>query len=315
MTDLTDKKPVFDQITKDLLAEVAELHQRPTGAYNIRLNGESADRNSTANVQIVSKEDVSGIDVIIAPGTVGESIHIPVVLSESGINEVVYNDFHIGEGADVLIVAGCGIHNGGAADSQHDGMHRFFVGKGARVRYVEKHYGAGDGSGKRLMNPHTVAELAEDSSMEMETVQIRGVDSTIRRTDAVLQAGSTLIVREKIMTHGQQLGETHFNVEMVGDGASCSVSSRSVAQDDSVQVFYSNIIGNAACSGHSECDGIIMDRAKISAIPEIVANHIDASLIHEAAIGKIAGEQILKLQTLGLTEQEAEAQIISGFLK
>lgn len=308
-------KPIFDSITRNLLEEVADLHETPKGAYNIRLNGASADRCSTEHIQIISKQDVPGIDIRIAPNTVGESVHIPVVLSDSGLNDMVYNDFFIGEGADVLIVAGCGIHNGGAADSQHDGIHRFFVEKGAKVRYIEKHYGEGDGTGKRIMNPHTVVELAEGSMMEMETVQIRGVDSTVRRTDAVLGAGSTLVIHEKIMTHGTQLGETHFNVEMNGSGASCSVSSRSVARDESVQVFYSNIVGNAACSGHSECDGIIMDRAKISAIPEIVANNIDASLIHEAAIGKIAGEQIIKLQTLGLTEQEAEAQIISGFLK
>ena len=301
------------------------MHDTPSGAYNLRLNGQSGGRRSTANIQITTKEDKPGIDVHIKPGTVNESVHIPVVLSESGLTETVYNDFYIGEGADVIIVAGCGIHNGGADKAEHDGLHRFFVGRGARVRYIEKHYGEGDGSGQRIMNPHTVAELAPDSYLEMETVQIKGVDSTIRRTDAILQNGATLVVKEKIMTHGNQLAETHFNVEMNGAGAACSVSSRSVAAGQSQQIFCSNIVGNAPCSGHSECDGmhaameecdgIIMDSAKISAIPEIVANHLDASLIHEAAIGKIAGEQILKLQTLGLTEAEAEAQIISGFLK
>lgn len=305
----------LDSVTRNLLAAVADLHDTPSGAYNLRLNGQAGGRRSTANIQIITKEDKPGIDVHIKPGTVNESVHIPVVLSESGLTETVYNDFYIGEGADVIIVAGCGIHNAGADKSEHDGLHRFFVGRGARVRYIEKHYGEGDGSGQRIMNPHTVAELAADSYLEMETVQIKGVDSTIRRTDAILQDGATLVVKEKIMTHGNQLAETHFNVEMNGAGASCSVSSRSVAAGQSRQVFCSNIVGNAPCSGHSECDGIIMDEAKISAIPEIVANHLDASLIHEAAIGKIAGEQILKLQTLGLTEAEAEAQIISGFLK
>ena len=305
----------LDGITRNLLAAVADLHDTPSGAYNLRLNGQSGGRRSTANFQITTKEDKPGIDVHIKPGTVNESVHIPVVLSESGLTETVYNDFYIGEGADVIIVAGCGIHNGGADKAEHDGLHRFFVGRGARVRYIEKHYGEGDGSGQRIMNPHTVAELAPDSYLEMETVQIKGVDSTIRRTDAILQNGATLVVKEKIMTHGNQLAETHFNVEMNGAGAACSVSSRSVAAGQSQQIFCSNIVGNAPCNGHSECDGIIMDSAKISAIPEIVANHLDASLIHEAAIGKIAGEQILKLQTLGLTEAEAEAQIISGFLK
>ncbi len=305
----------LDSITKNLLSAVADLHDTPAGAYNLRLNGQSGGRRSTANIQITSKEDKPGIDIHIKPGTVNESVHIPVVLSESGLTETVYNDFYVGAGADVIIVAGCGIHNAGSAKAEHDGLHRFFLEEGARVRYIEKHYGEGEGSGERIMNPHTVAELAAGAYLEMETVQIKGVDSTVRRTDAILQAGATLVVKEKIMTHGQQLAETHFNVEMNGAGASCSVSSRSVAAGRSKQVFCSNIVGNAPCSGHSECDAIIMDEAKISAIPEIVANHLDASLIHEAAIGKIAGEQILKLQTLGLTEAEAEQQIISGFLK
>ncbi|MCI9044954.1 MAG: SufD family Fe-S cluster assembly protein [Peptococcaceae bacterium] len=304
-----------DAITQNLLAAVADLHDVPSGAYNLRLNGESAGRRSTANIQIEAKQDKPGIDIHIKPGTKNESVHIPVVLSQSGLTETVYNDFYIGENADVIIVAGCGIHNAGAEKAEHDGLHRFFVGAGARVRYIEKHYGEGDGAGQRIMNPHTVAELAEGAYLEMETVQIKGVDSTIRRTDAILQAEATLVVKEKIMTHGSQLAETHFNVEMNGPSASCSLSSRSVAAGQSKQVFCSNIVGNAPCNGHSECDGIIMDEAQISAIPEISANHPDASLIHEAAIGKIAGEQILKLQTLGLTEAEAEAQIISGFLK
>ncbi len=300
-----------DAITQNLLAAVADLHDVPSGAYNLRLNGESAGRRSTANIQIEAKQDKPGIDIHIKPGTKNESVHIPVVLSQSGLTETVYNDFYIGENADVIIVAGCGIHNAGAEKAEHDGLHRFFVGAGARVRYIEKHYGEGDGAGQRIMNPHTVAELAEGAYLEMETVQIKGVDSTIRRTDAILQAEATLVVKEKIMTHGSQLAETHFNVEMNGPSASCSLSSRSVAAGQSKQVFCSNIVGNAPCNGHSECDGIIMDEAQISAIP----NHPDASLIHEPAIGKIAGEQILKLQTLGLTEAEAEAQIISGFLK
>lgn len=305
----------MEKLDWKILKEIAELEKTPIGAYNFRVNGQLDDRQTTANIDIQTKTDKPGIDIIVKPGTKGESVHIPVVLTETGLKDLVYNDFYIGEGADVDIVAGCGIHNAGAEKAEHDGLHRFFVGANARVRYIEKHYGEGDGSGQRIMNPHTVAELAEGAYLEMETVQIKGVDSTIRRTDAILQAGSTLVIKEKIMTHGHQLAETHFNVEMNGAGASCSVSSRSVAAGKSRQIFCSNIVGNAPCSGHSECDGIIMDEAQISAIPEISANHSDASLIHEAAIGKIAGEQILKLQTLGLTEAEAEAQIISGFLK
>lgn len=227
----------------------------------------------------------------------------------------MYNDFYIGEGADVTIVAGCGIHNGGDAASRHDGIHRFYVGKNAHIKYVEKHYGSGDGSGQRIMNPLTEIYLEEDSFMEMDTVQIRGVDSTNRGNKAHLAAGSRLVVMERLMTHGQQRAESHFDVQLDGEDCSANVVSRSVARDDSYQLFVSHICGNNRCSGHTECDAIIMDNAKISAVPELTANHLDAALIHEAAIGKIAGEQIVKLMTLGLTEAEAEEQIISGFLK
>ena len=305
----------MDSIQKDLLKQVAELHEIPEGAYNIRANGTSAGRKTTANIDIVTKEDQDGIDIIIKPFTKKESVHIPVVLSQSGLNDVVSNDFYIGEGADVTIIAGCGIHNGGEQDSKHDGVHTFHVGKNAKVRYIERHYGAGDGNGKRLMNPTTVVEVEDGGYLEMETTQIKGVDSTRRVTTARLGAEATLIIKEKIMTHGNQWAETDFTVDMDGDGCHCNLISRSVAKGRSKQVFRSNIRGNNRCTGHSECDAIIMDQAVVSAIPEITAAHLDASLIHEAAIGKIAGEQLVKLMTLGLTEQEAEEQIINGFLK
>ena len=306
---------MIDEIQKNLLREIADLHGIPTGAYNICANGDSAGRVTTNNIDIVTKQDKQGIDIYIKAGTKNESVHIPVIISESGLSEVVYNDFYIGEDADVTIIAGCGIHNCGDQKSEHDGVHSFYVGKGARVRYIEKHYGEGDGNGENVMNPTTVAELAENSYMEMETTQIKGVDSTVRTTKAKLAAGATLVIREKIMTHGHQFAKTDFIVDLEGDGSGANVISRSVAKDHSHQVFLSNIRGNAKCSGHSECDAIIMDEATVSAIPEITANCIDASLIHEAAIGKIAGDQITKLMTLGLSEREAEEQIISGFLK
>lgn len=306
---------MIDEIQKNLLREIADLHGIPTGAYNIRANGDSAGRVTTNNIDIVTKQDKQGIDIYIKAGTKNESVHIPVIISESGLSEVVYNDFYIGEDADVTIIAGCGIHNCGNQKSEHDGVHSFYVGKGARVRYIEKHYGEGDGNGENVMNPTTVAELAENSYMEMETTQIKGVDSTVRTTKAKLAAGATLVIREKIMTHGHQFAKTDFIVDLEGDGSGANVISRSVAKDHSHQVFLSNIRGNAKCSGHSECDAIIMDEATVSATPEITANCIDASLIHEAAIGKIAGDQITKLMTLGLSEREAEEQIISGFLK
>lgn len=305
----------MDAIQKRILMEVAGLESTPAGAYNIRANGKSAARNVTANIDIVSKADGSGIDIFIKPHTVNESVHIPVVLSESGLKEVVYNDFHIGEGCDVVIVAGCGIHNCGEQDSEHDGVHRFFVGENARVKYVEKHYGEGDGRGKRILNPVTEVTMAAGSSMEMEMVQIKGVDSTDRVTRADLAEGASLVVRERLMTHGDQVAVSGYTVNLNGEGASADVVSRSVARDSSYQKFDSRIIGNAACTGHTECDAIIMDQAKILAIPQLEANNIDAALIHEAAIGKIAGEQIIKLMTLGLTETEAEEQIINGFLK
>ena len=304
-----------DQIQQRILEEVADLHQVPEGAYNIRANGQMAGRNTTANIDIVSKTDVSGIDIRIQPGTKHESVHIPVVISESGLKEMVYNDFYIGEDSDVVIVAGCGIHNCGDQNSQHDGLHRFYVGKNARVKYVEKHYGEGDGSGKRVMNPGTEVYMEEGSSMEMEMVQIKGVDSTFRKTTAELAAGATLVVRERLLTHKSQEAVSDYVVRLNGEDASADVVSRSVAKDESYQKFDSQIVGNAKCSGHTECDAIIMGNARILAVPQLEANNIDAALIHEAAIGKIAGEQIIKLMTLGLTEEEAEAQIVNGFLK
>ena len=305
----------MDQIQKTLLEEIADLHEVPAGAYNIRANGEMAGRNTTANIDIVTKEDKQGIDIIIKSGTKNESVHIPVVLSQSGIEEMVYNDFHIGDDCDVTIVAGCGIHNGGDKKSQHDGIHSFFIGKNSKVKYVEKHYGQGEGTGERIMNPHTVIEIDEDSYMEMETVQIKGVDSTDRITTARLADRASIKVIEKLVTHGNQYAKTYFEVEMDGEDSSANIISRAVARDDSHQIFLAKINGNNKCAGHSECDAIIMDNAKISAIPEITANNLDAQLIHEAAIGKIAGEQIVKLMTLGLTEAEAEEQIVNGFLK
>ena len=305
----------MDEIQKNLLEQVAGLHEIPAGAYNIRANGVSAGRNTTANIDIVTKEDKQGIDIVIKPGTKKESVHIPVVLSQSGLTEMVYNDFYVGDDCDVTIIAGCGIHNSGDADSRHDGIHTFYIGRNSHVKYVEKHYGSGDGRGERIMNPQTVVNLGEDSYMEMETVQIKGVDSTKRSTVATLADGAKLVITERLMTHGKQTAESSFTVDLNGVGSSANLISRAVAKDDSRQLFLARINGNNQCAGHSECDAIIMDNAKISAIPEITANHLDAALIHEAAIGKIAGDQIIKLMTLGLTEAEAEAQIVNGFLK
>ena len=304
----------MDEIQKRLLLEIADLHGVPEGAYNLRVDGQSQGSRSTAEIDIAPKSDGTGLDIHIADGTKDKSLHIPVIIGKSGFKETVYNDFFIGEDCDVVIVAGCGIDNCGGGDSQHDGIHRFFVGKNSKVKYVEKHYGSGEGSGKRILNPVTEVTLAEGSSMEMESVQIKGVDSTDRVTNATLAAGAKFVVRERLMTHGSQSAVSRYDVRLNGEGSDADIISRSVARDNSFQQFDAKICGNAPCAGHSECDSIIMDSARISAIPRLDANHVDAALIHEAAIGKIAGEQIIKLMTLGLTEREAEEQIINGFL-
>ena len=302
-------------IQKTLLENIADLHEVPTGAYNIRSNGGMLGRNTTANIDIVTKSDKPGIDIIIKPGTKNQSVHIPVLITETGIKEMVYNEFFIGEDCDVVIVAGCGIHNGGDQDSEHSGIHTFHVGKNSKVKYVEKHYGTGEGTGERVMNPSTEIYMEEGSHLEMETIQIEGINSTERRTYAKVEDGASIVIKEKIMTHDYQVATTNFKAELVGADSSADIVSRSVAKNHSKQTFKSNIIGSNACKGHSECDAIIMDEAIVEAIPELTAANIDASLIHEAAIGKIAGEQLIKLMTLGLTEEEAEEQIINGFLK
>ena len=307
---------MLNEIQKRILQEVADMANIPAqGAVNIRSDGKKAYRQNTKNITIESKTDKDGIDIRIAPGTKAEHVYIPVVVTESGRHDVVYNDFFIGEGADVQIVAGCGIHNCGDCDSEHDGVHTFHVGKNAKVTYVEKHYGEGEGTGKRILNPQTILYLEEGATVTLETVQIRGVDDTKRYTKAVVGEGAEFIVQEKLLTHGSQKAESEMDVFLNGADSKTRVISRSVAQDDSVQIFYPRVEGNCPCFGHVSCDAIIMGEARVRAIPEITCNHVDAGLIHEAAIGKIAGEQILKLMTLGLTAEEAEEKILEGFLR
>lgn len=298
-----------------MLEAVADLHGIPQGAYNIRKNGEGFDRQSTENIIIEPKKDKPGIDIIVKPDTKNESVHIPVIITEAGVEDLVYNDFFIGDNADVLIVAGCGIHNSGDKKSEHDGIHRFHIGKNARIKYVEKHYGEGEGTGERVLNPVTEIYMDENSYCEMESVQIRGVDSTKRDTVAKLEKGARLVVLEKLMTHGSQVAHSDMVIELNGEDASSQIISRSVAKDKSEQVFYPRAVGNAKCRAHVQCDSIIMDDAKIRSIPEIAANHWDANIVHEAAIGRINNDQLLKLQTLGKSEEEAEEIIINCFLK
>lgn len=306
---------VLNNIDENLLNEISNLEDIKKGAYNIRKNGQGVERKITENVNIITKTDKPGIDIYVKENAKYEIVHIPVILTESGLNDLVYNDFYIGKNASVTIIAGCGIHNDHHKDSQHDGIHRFFLEEGAKVKYIEKHYGEGSGEGKRILNPVTEVYLKEGSNLEMQSSQIKGVDSTIRETKGVLDANTNFVVTEKIMTHGNQFAKTIFDVELNGENASTHVTSRSVATENSEQAFVSKIYGNSKCFAHSECDAIIKDNAKVIATPEITANDVDANLIHEAAIGKIAGEQLTKLMTLGLSEKEAEEHIINGFLK
>lgn len=305
----------MNKITKSLISIVSDLDGTPKGAYNIREDGECAARHSSENIDIVPKKDKSGIDIIIKPNTKGETVYIPALITHENVKDLVYNDFYVGEGSDIIISAGCGVHNNGCGTSEHNGIHRFFIGKNAHVLYLEKHVGTGEGEGKKVINPETYVEIEQDGYLEMDTVQIGGVDSTKRNCEAILKEGAKIVVKEKIMTDGEQFAETKFKVELNGEDSAANLISRSVAKGNSHQRFISKIDGNTKCTGHSECDAIVMDNAIVSALPEVTANSVDASLIHEAAIGKIAGEQIIKLMTLGLTEEEAEARIIEGFME
>lgn len=302
-------------VDKKILEEVASLHDVPQGAYNIRRDGEGISRQSTENIEIRVKTDKPGIDIIVKPGTKNESVHIPVLVTKSGVNDLVYNTFEIGEGADVMVVAGCGIHNSGSEETRHDGIHTVYVRKGARLHYVEKHYGEGDGTGGKVLNPKTVIEIEEGGMAELEMVQIRGVDHTVRVTEANLHKDASLIIVERLLTHGRQIARSDVVVNLLGEGSFTQVTSRTVAQDDSEQIFYPRVIAHAKSQGYVECDSIIMDRAKVRSVPEIAAYHAEAELTHEAAIGKIAGEQMLKLMSLGLSEKEAVDKILEGFLR
>lgn len=304
---------MLSAIDKKLLAEVADLHEIPQGAYNIRKNGEGAGRRTTANIDIITKTDKPGIDVIVKPGTKNESVHIPVIVSDS-MDDMVYNTFEIGENADVLIVAGCGIHNTSTQRAEHDGIHEFFIRKGARMKYVEKHYGEGNGTGERILNPTTIIEVEEGGVVELEMTQIKGIDFAKRDTTVKLHKNAKLIVFERLLTYQDQFAESNITVELLEEGSSAQVISRSVAQNTSKQIFHLSLRGYADCRGHIQCDSIIMHDAQVSSIPEITAFHSDAQLIHEAAIGKIASEQLVKLMCLGLTEKEAEDTILQGFL-
>ena len=303
-----------NQVDRELLEKIADMLGKPVGSFNIRKDSSCGGRQNTENIQITDKEDKPGIDIHIKAGTVGETCHIPVIITQTGIEEMVYNDFFIGENCDVDIVAGCGIHNCGEQDSRHDGIHTFYVGKNSKVKYTEKHYGSGDGKGGKIMNPQTVVYLEEGAVIQMDTTQIRGVDSTKRNTKIVCGPGAEAIITERLLTHGDQIAESDMEIVLDGVDAKGRVISRSVAQDESTQVFYPRMVGNAECFGHVQCDSIIMGNAKIKSIPAVIANCTEAQLVHEAAIGKIAGDQLLKLETLGLTPEEAEECILNGFL-
>lgn len=305
----------LDKIDNELLMQIADMHEIPQGSFNIRKNGQSIARNSDKDIEIVSKTDKSGIDIIVKPNVKNKSVHIPVIVTVGNLSDLVYNDFYIGENADVLIVAGCGIHNPTNKTSQHDGIHTFHLEKNCKVKYVEKHLGVGSGSGDKILNPTTEVFMKSGSEFEMETIQLGGVSFSNRKTNALLDDNTKLVIKEKILTSDKQKAITTFNVTLKGENSSVEVTSRSVAKNKSSQKFVSNLRGKNQCFGHVECDGILLDNAKIISEPKITAENVNATLIHEAAIGKIAGDQLIKLQTLGLSEEEAQNQIIKGFLK
>lgn len=306
---------MLNALDKLMLEKVADLHEIPQGAYNIRKNGQGVQRNTTANIDIITKLDKPGIDVIIKPYTKGESVHIPVIVTEENINDVVYNTFEVGEYSDVLIVAGCGVHNSGDLKSQHDGIHTFYVRKGAKLKYVEKHYGQGDGKGQRVLNPQTIIEVEEGAVVELELIQIKGIDQTKRDTEIKLMDNAKLIVTERLLTHKDQVAESNISVELLGVDSSAQIISRSVAQDDSRQEFFFDLAGKNKGRGHIQCDAIIMHHAQVHSTPKISAYHSEAQLVHEAAIGRIESEQLIKLMSMGFSEKEAEDTILSGFLK
>lgn len=306
---------MLSALDKQMLEKVADLHEIPQGAFNIRRNGEGVQRNTTANIDIITKKDKSGIDVIVKPYTKNESVHIPVIVTEENINDVVYNTFEIGEYSDVLVVAGCGIHNSGSHKSQHDGIHNFFVRKGAKLKYVEKHYGQGEGSGGRVLNPKTILDVEEGAVVELELIQIKGIDQTKRDTEIRLRDNAKLIVTERLLTYKDQKAESNIIVELLGADSSAQIISRSVAQDNSRQEFYFDLIGKNKGRGHIQCDAIIMHNAQVLSTPRISAYHSEAQLVHEAAIGRIESEQLIKLMSLGFSEAEAEEIILNGFLK
>lgn len=307
---------VLEKEDKELLDNITDSEQLFESAFNVRKNGCPFVKKETETIKIVSqKEGKEGIEIYVKNNGEKQLVNIPVLITKGGLDDLVYNDFYIESGAQVTIVAGCGIHNCDKSDSRHNGIHSFYLEEGAKVNYIEKHYGSGDGEGAKVLNPITRVFLKKNSSLEMETVQIEGVDSTIRETIAKLEDNTNLVIKEKIKTSKNQYAKTIFEVDLDGVNSSCHLISRAVAEDNSKQEFISNLRGNNKCYAHSECDAILKDNGIALANPIVLANNVDANLIHEAVIGKIAGEQLLKLMSLGLSEKEAEEVIINGFLK
>ena len=311
---LEEQKVRLDKVTEDVLKMIDTYGFKQEGAYNLRLNGMAVCHGDSRHINIIPKEDKPGIDIHISGEAKDEMVHIPVVMSQEGV-DVVYNDFYIEDGADVTIIAGCGIHGEGCSETRHDGIHAFHVGKNANVKYVENHYAEGDGTGKKVLNPVTKIYVGENSVFTLETTQIRGVDSTERENYIELGENAKLFVTEKLMTDEGQTAISNMDVELNGENSSARIVSRSVGKGTSKQVFHPRAIGNNSCHAHIQCDSIIMDQAEISSIPEIDARHVDAQIIHEAAIGRINDEQLVKLRTFGMTEEEAESVIIESFLK
>ena len=283
-------------------------------AMNIREDAQTCQRRNSENVIITGLKDNTGLKIHVLSSAKGEEVFIPAIVTKSNITDEVRNDFYIDSGAEVIIQAGCALHTDGNGESTHNGNHHFYIGEGAKVTYNEKHFGEGTNA-KKTISPSNVIVLEKNAYLKMDTIQTDGVSYTNRTTKATVKAGARLEINERIQTQNDQQSISNIDIDAIGDGASIDIVSRSVAKDDSVQTLKTNITANSVCTGHSECDTILVGNGKATSIPALVANNPKASLVHEAAIGRISQQQIEKLQTLGLDEEEAEHYIIKGFLR
>jgi len=302
-------------MNKKLLSKITDYEIDKDTAHNIRENGVSISRYETSNIKIKNKGDKQGIDIFIEKNTIDEFVHIPVLINITDYEETVYNDFYVGDNSDITIVAGCGIHNDCETKSVHNGIHTFHIGKNATVKYIEKHYADGNMENNKFINTDTVINQEINSSFTIETAQISGIDFSKRNTIADLNKNCSLVIKETLMSDDKEKIETNFEIKLNGIDSKADIASKSVVRGNSSQKFISIVEGNTKCFAHVSCDAIIMEKGVVRSTPQIIANSSEAEISHEAVIGKIAGDQIKKLMTLGASEKEAENKILEGFLK